>query len=282
MKIQSAIYSGTVWHRRFGSDNSSDQRVDENSGMSVNKPHGFQYQVFMMYLDLAELDSVFAQSRFWSIKLPALARFKRSDFLAAVKSPDDSNGVASKQQSLDETVRDHIEQARGSRPSGPIFLLANIRYWGFIINPISCYYCFDSSGQKLETILLDVTNTPWKESTQYILSCDSSVAEQSIRFDKAMHVSPFMPMEMQYQWAGSAPDEQLKFSLANFKNDIKVFDAGVNFNRQEITSAALNKVLWRFPFMTLKVFAGIHWQALKLLIKGVTIFPHPNKKIKSS
>lgn len=282
MNRQSAIYSGTVWHRRFGSSNDADQTVDKNAGMGVNKPHAFQYQAFMMYLDLAELDSVFAQNRFWSVKRPALARFKRSDFLAGVKSTGDNNGVANHQQSLDETVRDHIEQAIGCRPSGPIRLLTNIRYWGFIINPISCYYCFDSSGQKLETILLDVTNTPWKESTQYVLACDSSVEQQSIRFDKAMHVSPFMPMDMQYQWTGAAPDEQLNFSLSNFKNGIKVFDAGVNFRRQELNAAALNQVLWRFPLMTLKVFAGIHWQALKLLIKGVTIFPHPNKKVKNS
>ena len=259
-KLNSAIYSGTVWHQRLSP-----------------KRHAFNYRVFMMYLDLSELDQVFAENIFWSNNQWSPAWFKRSDFFG-----DPAH-------SLVDTVRDRVEQETGERPLGPIRLLANIRYWGFVINPISCYYCFDKSGKRLEAILLDVTNTPWNERQQYVLPCDRQVSEHEIMFDKAMHVSPFMPMNMAYQWCGSAPDEKLEFSLSNFLNDDgmpgsetsnasnkrKVFSAGVNLQREEITPSALTMILWRFPLMTLKVFLGIHWQALKLWLKGLKIFTHP-------
>lgn len=225
----------------------------------------------MMYLDLAELEQVFAGNILWSTKRFSLARFKRADFLGDAK------------HSLDDAVRERVELETGKRPCGPIRLLANIRYWGFIINPISCYYCFDSTGTRLETMLIDVTNTPWNECQQYVLSCDHSVKEQKISFAKKMHVSPFMPMDMDYQWCGSAPDERLEFTLSNFMacaksgDTHKVFSAGVNLQREEINTSALNLILLRFPLMTLKVFVGIHWQALKLWLKGLKIFTHPAK-----
>lgn len=244
--MNSAIYSGQVWHQRLSP-----------------KAHAFQYRVFMMYLDLAELDEVFAGNALWSAHRLSPARFKRSDFLGDSEC------------SLADTVRDRVEKEIGKRPSGPIRLLANIRYWGFIINPISCYYCFDSSGTVLEAILLDVTNTPWKERQQYVLSCDISVAEQKIDFSKAMHVSPFMPMDMDYQWSGSAPGQRLVFTLNNFSDSKKVFAAGVNLEREEISPFKLTMILFRFPLMTIKVFLGIHWQALKLWLKGLKIFKHP-------
>lgn len=244
--MNSAIYSGQVWHQRLSP-----------------KAHAFQYRVFMMYLDLAELDEVFAGNALWSTHKLSAARFKRSDFLG------DS------EHSLADTVRNRVEKETGKRPRGPIRLLANIRYWGFIINPISCYYCFDSSGTVLEAILLDVTNTPWKERQQYILSCDTSITEQKINFPKAMHVSPFMPMDMDYQWSGSAPGQRLVFTLNNFSDSKKVFAAGVNLKREEISPFKLTMILFRFPLMTIKVFLGIHWQALKLWLKGLKIFKHP-------
>lgn len=250
--MNSAIYAGKVWHQRLSP-----------------KAHAFQYDVFMMYLDLAELDQVFSTSMLWSTKRLSPARFRRADFFGDASC------------SLDDAVRDKVQLATGNRPCGPIRLLANIRYWGFIINPISCYYCFDSTGTHLETMLIDVTNTPWNECQQYILSCDTRVQEQKISFTKEMHVSPFMPMNMEYQWCGSSPDERLEFTLTSFmandkSGDInKVFSAGVNLQREEINSFSLNWILLRYPLMTLKVFAGIHWQALKLWLKGLNIFTHP-------
>lgn len=245
----SAIYSGTVWHRRMGS-----------------KPHGFRYRVFMMYLDLAELDAVFSINYLWSSRWYALARFKRSDFLGDPQKP------------LSDEVRAYVQNHLGFRPRGPIRVLANIRYWGFIINPISCYYCFDTTGTQLEAIVLEVTNTPWQERRVYVLPCDSRQSKQCIQFAKAMHVSPFMPMDMQYEFAGAIPGQQLKFQLSNFSHGVKVFSAGVHFRRQAINASSLSRILLSFPLMTLKVYVGIHWQALRLWLKGVKVVAHPSKK----
>ena len=243
--LNSAIYTGNVWHRRLSP-----------------KSHAFQYRVYMLYLDLAELDKVFSLSRFWSKNKFSIARFQRSDFFG-------DNEVV-----ISESVRSKVEQEIGVRPQGPIRLLANIRYWGYIINPINCYYCFDTNDEKIEAVLLEVTNTPWGEKQAYVLSCDPSVDSQKISFQKKLHVSPFLPMDMRYEWQGCAPADRLKFSLTNFREDEKVFAAGVDFQRQTISSKSLNSLLWQFPLMTLQVFIGIHWQALKLWLKGLKIFNH--------
>ena len=244
-RLSSAIYTGHVWHRRFSP-----------------KSHAFRYRVFMLYLDLAELNQVFSLSAFWSKNKFALAHFKRSDFYGGNKL------------SISDSVRLKVEQELGFRPKGPIRLLTNIRYWGYIINPISCYYCFDSKDENLEAVLLEVTNTPWGERHAYVLDCDSSINNQKLLFNKTLHVSPFLPMDMQYEWQGSTPNDSLKFKLTNYRNNEKVFDAGVNFQRQTISNKSLNSLLWRFPLMTLQVFIGIHWQALKLWLKGIKIFKH--------
>ncbi len=244
-RLQSAIYSGWVWHQRHSP-----------------KAHGFRYKVFMLYLDLAELDQVFNRRLLWSQKRMALARFKRSDFYGDA------------QRELGDCVRDRVAEELGFRPTGPIRMLANIRYWGYVINPITCYYCFDATGTRLEAMLLEVTNTPWKERQSYVLRCDTQVNKQQIRFDKTLHVSPFMPMAMEYLWQGSAPGEDLQFTISNYQQQARVFDAGVNFKRHPIKAFTMNFFLLTYPLMTLKVFAGIHWQAVKLFLKGLKIFKH--------
>jgi len=114
----SAIYRGTVRHRRF-----------------TPKQHDFTYKVFMVYLDLEEIDQVFSQSTWWSEKWFGLARYRRKDFFDRKSDT-----------SLHTAVADYVEQHNGHRPDGPIRMLANLRYFGFIINPITCYYCFDKTG----------------------------------------------------------------------------------------------------------------------------------------
>lgn len=241
-KMHSAIYEGYVRHRRIWP-----------------KTHEFTYQVFMMYLDLAELERVFALSPFWSGSKPAPARFRRSDFLGP---PD---------QPLDQAVRDYVMQETGEHVKGPVRLLTNLRYFGFLINPISCYYCFDESEQ-LRYIVAEVTNTPWGERVHYVIPCEST--HQSHRFAKRMHVSPFMPMEMTYQWRSRTPKKSLSIHLQNFHNGEEAFNATIALRRVEITYFSLRRSLLRYPFMTMKVAGAIYWQAFKLFLKRVPLFKH--------
>ena len=249
--MKSAIYQGWVRHRRYHP-----------------KQHQLRYRVFMLLLDLAELDSVFNGTRFWSTKQWALARFQREDFFGDPKLP------------LDVAVRRHVEKKTGHYPTGPIRLLANLRYFGFIMNPISCYYCFDEEEQ-LQYIVAEVNNTPWDERHAYVLECEPSKPTQRINFNKVFHVSPFNPMDIRYHWRSSLPDESLSIHMQNWRDLEKTgdeqleFDATLSLQRQEMTATRLNKLIWQYPIMTLKVVMGIYWQALKLFVKGVPVYQHP-------
>jgi DUF1365 family protein len=168
----------------------------------------------------------------------------------------------------------------GIRPTGKIRLLTHLRYFGYNFNPVSFYYVFDEADQRVETIVAEITNTPWKQRHCYVLSTSRSEQHNQHwhwEFDKHFHVSPFMPMDMDYRWRFSAPDAVLRVHMENWQDDAKQFDATLTLKRQEISSASLARALLAFPLMTLQVVTLIHWQALKLFLKRVPFFTHPDK-----
>jgi DUF1365 family protein len=252
--VESCIYEGRVKHSR-------------------TEPvlHRFGYRMFMMYLDLDELPELFRKRWFWSVSRPALARFRRTDHLGPAEQP------------LSDSIRDLVEKESGSRPLGPIRLLTNLSYFGYCFNPVSFYYCFDEDGETLETIVAEVNNTPWGERDTYVLHESMDVGRRGIkRFKprKKMHVSPFMPMEVEYDWCFTDPVERVTVYMANSRDGRRVFDASINLKRTEISGAALASVLARFPLMTVKVVAAIYWQALRLWIKRCPVYAHPEKRQK--
>lgn len=256
----SAIYTGKIRHRRF-----------------LPKQHEFEYQVFMMYLDTSEIEQIFSLSPFWSLTHFAPAQFKRSDFHID-KMYLDKKYLASKNiaqenfPSVDESVRSSVQLATGIHLTGPIRMLVNLRYWGFSMNPISTYYCFDDAGENLVAILAEVHNTPWNERHAYVLTNAQFSKKQAIEFKKQFHVSPFNPMNMVYRWHSTTPTQTLALHLENWQADEKIMDATMTLAREAISPKALNKILIRFPWMTVKVISAIYWQALKLWLKGVPIF----------
>jgi uncharacterized protein len=224
----------------------------------------FRYRMFMLYIDLAELPRLFDGIPLWSAKRPAPAWFKRSDYLGCAELP------------LDTAVRDLIEAQRGARPTGPIRLLTHLRYFGYCMNPVSFYYCFDEGGQRLETIVAEITNTPWNERHRYVLPvAGKSLRMQRFEFDKDFHVSPFLPMDMQYHWCFNQPLDRLFVNMQNFRHAECLFEATLSLRREPIGAAALLRVLASFPFMTVKIIAAIHWQALKLWLKRTPVYTHP-------
>lgn len=245
--MQSRIYKGRVEHRR-----------------SAPTENHFRYRLFMMYLDLAELPRLFDGIPFWSARRRAPAWFKRSDYFGSPEVP------------LDQAVRDLVEARTGKRPAGPIRLLTHLRYFGYCMNPVSFYYCFDASGEQLETIVAEITNTPWKERHQYVLSVlEPGARIQRFGFDKDFHVSPFLPMDMQYRWSFNQPHNRVFVHMQNHRNGEQMFDATLLLKQQPISTLGLLGVLVAFPLMTLKVIAAIHWQALRLWAKRTPIFDHP-------
>jgi DUF1365 family protein len=249
--MKSALYTGWIQHRRFGP-----------------AKNAFRYRIFMSYLDLAELPRVFERRWFWSAQRPALAWFRREDFLGPAHVP------------LDIAVRDLVRDRTGVRPRGPIRLLTHLRQFGYSFNPVSFYYVYDATDTRVETIVAEITNTPWKERHAYVLPI-TKAAHGGPRgwrfgFDKEFHVSPFMPMDMQYDWCFGAPGNGLHIHMENWRDGTALFDATLNLTRKEMTAGSMARALLVFPLVTFKVSALIYWQALKLLWKRTPFHAHPD------
>lgn len=230
--------------------------------------NAFSYSVFMMYLDLAELGAVFRGRWLWSARRPAPAWLKREDHLGDPSAP------------LDEAVRDLVAGRTGRRPAGPIRLLTHLRYFGYCFNPVSFFYCFDAAGRRVETIVAEVRNTPWLERHCYVLdrgANEGTPERQRYRFRKGFHVSPFMGMDVDYDWRFTEPGERLLVHMDNRRMGERFFDATMALKRRPIDGPALAGVLLRHPLMTWKVTAAIYWQALRLWWKRCPFHPHPAK-----
>lgn len=313
----SSLFVGHVRHRRF-----EPVRND------------FTYSGFWLYLDLAELDEVFRGRWLWSTHRAALMRFRREDHLLF---PDDVSGTESstggnptpreKEEPipsqgkrpvrtgfgelppLDDSVRSLIEASTGRRPSGPIRLLTQLRCFGYLMNPVSFYYCFDEADSCVEAVVAEVNNTPWGERHCYVLDAQpapvaysesapaasiapfeavrtspASTGFRHLRFEhqKRFHVSPFMQMNMNYRWKISHPAGNLTVHIENWQSGRRLFDCTFHLKRRPITGGQLAGVLLRHPFMTGKFLGAIYWQALKLWWKRCPFIPHPNSKIQEA
>jgi len=241
--LRSGIYEGTVVHHRF-------EPVD----------HRFSYRIAMALIDLSEIDAVCDRHPLWSRERANAVSFRRRDYLGDPALP------------LHTAVRDRVEEQTGHRPEGPISLLTQLRTWGWLFNPISVYYCFTPDGGTVEAVLVEVTNTPWHERTTYVLSGPGThvVAKQ-------LHVSPFLPMDLDHRFTIGRPDERLVLGVDDLRSGDRVFSASMVLHRRPADRRSLGRVLWRYPLMTVRVSWGIYRQALALRRRGVAFHPHPDR-----
>ena len=223
----------------------------------------------MMYLDLEELDDVFMGRWLWSAERFNVASFNRAYHLGNPLVP------------LDQAVRDLVAERTGRQPEGPIRMLTQLRYFGYNFNPVSFYYCFDNQGRRVVSIVVEIHNTPWGELYCYVLGEDRSEGigkEKKFLLSKEFHISPFMDMDISYEWKFTEPSDSVLVLMTSYKDGIKIFDAELSMERREIKGSALSRMLMKYPFMNMKIISAIYWQAFRLRLKGAKFYIHPSKR----
>lgn len=248
--LRSCLYRGRVHHRRAGP-----------------REHVFGYSLYMTMLDLDELPYVFRGRWLWSAGRPNVASFRREDHLG-----DPASGLST-------AVKDLVERETGRRPAGRVELLTNLRSFGYVFNPVSFYYLRDAQD-RVETIVADVSNTPWNERHAYVLHDgirDGAAPDLRYRFAKAFHVSPFLPMDLSYDWRFTEPGETLRVHMDVLRGGETALTADLAMERRPLTSGAMASALAAHPCMTGKVVAAIYWNAFRLWMKRAPFFTHPAK-----
>lgn len=255
--MNSCIYTGTVRHARV-----------------TPAPHRFDSRLFLMCLDLDELDEVFRGRWFWSTRRMAVARFRREDHFGDPDVP------------LDQTVRDLVARRTGLQLTGPIRLLTHLRYWGFVFNPVSFYFCHASPDDPEPAVVVaEVTNTPWGQRHCYVLTRDQFARDgedgptcgEPSWLPKEFHVSPFMAFDQEYRWRIGTRGDQLAIAIQTRRQGKRQLAVAMQLTRQPINSWTLFSVLARWPWMTAGIVVRIYWQAFRLWWKGVPFVPHPFK-----
>jgi DUF1365 family protein len=237
----SAIYEGTVRHRRF-----------------ADRTNEFTTKIALAYVDLDEVPALPLSSG-----RKRLVRFERADYLGDPTKP------------LDQAVRGLVEDRTGARPQGPIRLLTQLRSFGHCFNPVSFYYCFDPAGERVQEVVAEVTNTPWGERHSYVIEREGPGSVLKGESDKLLHVSPFMGMEHQYDWRVADPGETLSVHIESQKDGERAFDATLSLRRRALTRRSLA----RCAGTTLRTVALIYAHALKLKLKGARVHPHPREAV---
>ncbi|MGA1203039.1 MAG: DUF1365 domain-containing protein, partial [Planctomycetota bacterium] len=147
-ELRSGLYRGSVRHLRTGP-----------------RPHRFRVPLHYLYLDLDELETIFARRLLWSHEAPNLVSFRRRDYHGDPDVP------------LDQAVRRSVAAEIGREVVGPIRMLTHLRHFGFVFNPVTFYYCYAADGETLEAVLAEITNTPWGERHAYALDLVAAPVE---------------------------------------------------------------------------------------------------------
>jgi hypothetical protein len=243
MTCNSSLYVGSVMHRRL-------------------KPrvHQFRYRAFWLLIDLDELTSLSGELRWFS--------HNRAN-LFSLRDADHGDGGA---RPLRAQAEAKLREAGVTLAGGTIRLLCMPRMLGYCFNPLSVYFCSHADGTPA-ALIYQVHNT-FGERLSYVIPVrDGGGLRQHCR--KALYVSPFLPMDMRYDFRVHGPDERLAVGIRASTSEGPILNAVMAGERQDLTDRNLLRVFFAIPAITLKVMAAIHWEALRLWLKGVRLQPRP-------
>ena len=241
--MKSGLYFGTVYHRR-----------------ARPKAHSLRYRVFSLLVDLDEIPSL--SKRLWLLRFggPGVLSFNESDH-------GDGGEAPLRQWVTDKVARSGIDISGGS-----IRILTYPRMFGYVFNPLSVFFCY-GSDDRLAAILYEVSNT-YGERHAYTIPVGADAAAPRQTAAKVMYVSPFLPDEGRYRFNISPPGDDIGVTIRFDDSDGPLLTASFAGRRRELTDWTLALALIRYPLMTVKVIAGIHWEAFKLWRKGIPFRPH--------
>lgn len=245
----SAIYQGQVMHHRLRP-----------------KAHRFVYRVSACLFNLDELPLLAKEIPCFSYNQFNLWSFYDQDYGEGSKVP------------INQQIRTYLQSQGYDLGKGKIFLLCYPRLLGYVFNPLSVYYCYDETEQ-LRLILYEVSNT-FAQKHKYLLQVDTQGAQNTPYIvrqacNKTFYVSPFIPMQCRYDFRMRIPDEHVLVGIRQHDQAGAFLHAVFQGQRQDFTQANLVRTWIRHPFMTLKVIAGIHWEALRLWRKKIPFYPRP-------
>jgi len=241
---QLAIYEGTARHLRI-----------------TPTRREFAPRLFLAYLDVDALPGSLDPLPGWSGRRRAPVHFRRRDFFDGGSGP------------LGDAVRDLVDERLGRRPEGPVHLLAHVRTFGWLFNPLAVYYCWNREGRALDALILEVTNTPWNDRHCYVIDARNADGTQTVA--KSMHVSPFLPMDLDYRVSWTTPGERLRLDIEVMRNGTTVFSAGLALRRSVLDRRRAVGVLLRHPVAPLRVSLAIYRRALALFLARVPLYRHP-------
>lgn len=246
MRPAASLYRTTVMHRRL-----------------VAPLHRFVYRLFHLLVDIDRLDELDRSLRFFSHNRWNLV------------SIDDRDHGGQRRGQLRAWAEQQLKQSGIDLAGGCIQLLCLPRIFGYAFNPISLWYCEHADGS-LRAVIAEVRNT-FGERHSYVLGNGGQPLawDAPVSKDKVFHVSPFMDLVGQYEFRVGQPADGLRYLIHETRLGEPLLDATVSGRRVPLTDRALLLEVLKMPLMTLKVVAGIHWEALKLWLRGATFHRKP-------
>ena len=242
----SGLYQGVVRHRRFS------PRYRE-----------FSYSLSLYGIDIDEIEALTKKHRLFGTRWYNPVRFCEKDY------------IKSELGDLKQRITNKVKSLGGQWNGSKIMMLAQCRSLGFYFSPINLYYCIDDDEQ-CRLMLAEVSNTPWNERHYYLVNLQNTQPTA-----KEFHVSPFMPINMDYHWRVKPIGKKAFVHLENHeqeKGGKKVFDATMALTKQPINTLGLVKAWLSLPFAVIKIMALIYWQALKIILQGIPFIPYQKKQ----